>query len=103
MAEENFRYKTTIHGKPYTIIGHETRRQMDEVMKVFNDQLEQIKRLAPEISTEDSAVLLAVNAINDQLKKQERIFQLEEDLQAAEDKISQLTSGSKTKAPQEKR
>lgn len=77
MAEEKKRYKATIANQSYTIIGKESKRHMDMVIQLVNDQLNEIKQMSPQIDNEQAAILLAVNAISDQVKKQEEILKLE--------------------------
>lgn len=71
---EKIRYKALIGGKIYTIIGNEKKEQLDMVSKVLNQQLEELKSLSKDLSTEEAAILIAVNAINDQLKKQKELL-----------------------------
>ncbi|WDF83396.1 cell division protein ZapA [Lacticaseibacillus pabuli] len=68
MADEKRRYKATIAGKSYTLIGPGTSEQFDAVTTLLNDELAQIKRLQPSISTEDAAILLAFNALSDGIR-----------------------------------
>jgi cell division protein ZapA len=68
MAEEKRRYKAAIAGKHYTLIGPGSTQEFDAVTKMLNEQLDQINRLQPDISAEDAAILLAFNALADQVK-----------------------------------
>ncbi|MBO1308456.1 cell division protein ZapA [Enterococcus sp. 669A] len=70
------RYKATVAGQTYTIIGQETKQHMDMVLALVNEQLNEIKDLSPEITAEKAAILLAINAVSDQVKKQEELLQL---------------------------
>ena len=71
------RYKAIVAGQTYTIIGQESKQHMDMVTAVVNEQLEEILALSPEITQEKAAMLLAINAISDQIKKQEALMKLE--------------------------
>jgi cell division protein ZapA len=71
------RYKAIVAGQTYTIIGQETKQHMDMVTALVNEQLNEIMSLSPEITQEKAAMLLAINAVSDQLKKQEALMQLE--------------------------
>ncbi|MDT2737909.1 cell division protein ZapA [Enterococcus pseudoavium] len=71
------RYKAVVAGQTYTIIGQESKQHMDMVTAVVNEQLEEILALSPEITQEKAAMLLAINAISDQIKKQEALMKLE--------------------------
>ncbi|MBM7711314.1 MULTISPECIES: cell division protein ZapA [Enterococcus] len=71
------RYKAIVAGQTYTIIGQESKQHMDMVTALVNEQLEEILSLSPAITPEKAAMLLAINAISDQLKKQEALMKLE--------------------------
>ncbi|MFC6207407.1 MULTISPECIES: cell division protein ZapA [Levilactobacillus] len=68
MTEETHRFKAVIAGKSYTIVGQATDEHMRAVTELLNDQYKQLKELSPKISKEDAAILMAFNAISDQLK-----------------------------------
>ena len=78
MAKAKIRYKAVIANQSYTIIGQETSQHMDRVTRLVNEQLQEIRQMAPQISQEEAAILLAVNAISDQLKKQEELLTIRE-------------------------
>lgn len=71
------RYKAIVAGQTYTIIGQESKQHMDMVTALVNEQINEIMSLSPEITQEKAAMLLAINAISDQLKKQEALMKLE--------------------------
>ncbi|MFC6290247.1 cell division protein ZapA [Levilactobacillus angrenensis] len=68
MTEETHRFKAVIAGKSYTIVGQATDEHMRAVTEVLNQQFSQLKELSPNISKEDAAILMAFNAVSDQLK-----------------------------------
>ncbi|QMU07890.1 cell division protein ZapA [Levilactobacillus suantsaii] len=68
MTEQTHRFKAVIAGKPYTIVGQATDDHMRAVTTLLNEQFDQLKKVSPDISKEDAAVLMAFNAISDQLK-----------------------------------
>ncbi|WP_125584155.1 cell division protein ZapA [Levilactobacillus cerevisiae] len=68
MTEETHRFKAVIAGKSYTIVGQATDEHMRAVTAVLNEQFTQLKELSPNISKEDAAILMAFNAVSDQLK-----------------------------------
>ena len=89
------RYKAGINNQTYTIIGHESSQHMDMVTKLVNDQLKEIKGLSASINTEEAAILLAINAISDQLKKQEELLKLQKknrELKAQAQKANELAN-----------
>ena len=71
------RYKAIVASQTYTIIGQESKQHMDMVTALVNEQLNEIMSLSPEITQEKAAMLLAINAVSDQLKKQEALMKLE--------------------------
>ncbi|WP_246147742.1 cell division protein ZapA [Secundilactobacillus folii] len=62
------RFKAVIDGKSYTIVGNRSEAHMRAVTSLMNQQLAQLKKLAPDMSKEETAILLAFNAISDQLE-----------------------------------
>ena len=91
MAHEKTRYKAVIANQTYTIIGLETKHHMDIVTKLINEQLAELKQLSPQMDNEQAAILMAVNALSDQLKKQERILELEEETAELKKKMIKFT------------
>ncbi len=80
MVKEKTRYKAVIADQTYTIIGQESKQHMDLVTKLVNEQLAEIKHISPQTNDEQASVLLAINAISDQLKKQEKVLNLEQEV-----------------------
>ncbi|MCR8968651.1 cell division protein ZapA [Facklamia sp. 7083-14-GEN3] len=78
--EEKNRYKALIEGRVYTIVGHRSREHMDAVVQLLTQQLQQLKELDPNLTQEDRAILMAINAISDQITKEEKISVLEKKL-----------------------
>ena len=87
-SNEKTRYKAIIADHTYTIIGQESKQHMDLVTKIVNEQLAEIKHLSPH--TEQASVLLAINAISDQLKKQEYALKLEKQVADLKQKTIRL-------------
>ncbi|AIM24926.1 cell division protein ZapA [Melissococcus plutonius] len=79
-TKEKNRYKALIADNTYTIIGKETKQHMDCVIKLVNEQLIEIKHMSSQINDEQASILLAINAVSDQLKKQEKIIELEQQI-----------------------
>jgi len=68
MTEDTHRFKAVIAGKTYTIVGQATDEHMRAVTEVLNEQFTQLKQLSPNMSKEAAAILMAFNAVSDQLK-----------------------------------
>jgi len=77
MTEQKKRYKAVIANQSYTIIGRESKEHMDMVTRLVNDQLLEIMQLSPQTDQEQASILLAINAVSDQLKKQEKLWVLQ--------------------------
>lgn len=91
MAQEKKRYKAVVANQNYTIIGIESKRHMDMVTKLVNDQLNEIKDLSPQIDNEQAAILLSINSVSDQLKKQEQIIKLEKQVAELKERTIKVT------------
>lgn len=87
--EEKRRFKVTIAGRPYTIVGNRSDGHLNAVVELVNAQLQQLSELAPELSEADWSILMAVNAVSDQLLKEERIMALEAEIEALKAEKSQ--------------
>lgn len=72
------RFKAVIDGQTYTIVGNKSEAHMRAVTSIMNQQLTQLKKLAPDMTKEEAAVLIAFNAISDQLQKTAAYDQLKQ-------------------------
>lgn len=79
--DEKRRFNVTIAGRPYTIVGSRSEQHMEAVVELVNTQLSQLSELAPNLSIMDHSILMAVNAISDQLIKEAKIMELEEEVE----------------------
>lgn len=84
------RYKAQVAGKTYTIVGNRSTQHLDAVVELINGQLEQLSDLAPSLSVEDRSILMAINAVSDQIVKEDRIMELESRLEMAESEINRI-------------
>lgn len=80
MVHEKTRYKAVVADHTYTVIGHESKQHMDLVTQLVNEQLSEIRQISSQIDDEQASVLLAINSVSDQLKKQEHILRLEKEI-----------------------
>jgi cell division protein ZapA len=64
------RFEAKIMGKTYTITSEQDQAHMKAVVDLANQQLAQIANQSAQLTTEQAAVLLALNALSDQLKMQ---------------------------------
>lgn len=84
------RYKAKVGDQTYTIIGKESKQHMDIVIKVVNEQLTEIRQLSEDIDQEQAAILLAINAISDQVKKQTEIIKLQKQITELKQQVAHL-------------
>lgn len=82
--QEKQRHQVKINGKEYVILSQKSQEHIELVAEMVNQQLEHLAEMAPELSLIDQTILLAVNAISDQVDKEERMMDLEAELKAIE-------------------
>ena len=80
MNEQVRRFKVEIDGQTYTVIGKHSPEHMKAVVDTVEEQLNQIKEMMPSLSKEKAAILIALNAVSDQLEKQAQLNQLNDKL-----------------------
>lgn len=78
--EDKRRFKALINGKEYTIVGHKSAQHLNAVVDLLNNQLDQLGEIDPNLSVADRSILIAVNAISDQLAKEYEIMNLQTQL-----------------------
>ncbi|KRM25862.1 hypothetical protein FC65_GL000229 [Ligilactobacillus acidipiscis DSM 15836] len=71
MSADKKRFKMQIANKNYVVIGDSTSEHMRAVSQLVNEQMTEI--MAANVNREDAAILLAINAVSDQLKKQKEL------------------------------
>ncbi|UQS86786.1 cell division protein ZapA [Nicoliella spurrieriana] len=79
MSETKKRFKAKIGNRTYTFVGKSSMEHMHAVTDLMNKQLSQLNQLSASVSYEDAMVLLAFNAISDQLKLQGELDELKTD------------------------
>lgn len=78
--EEKRRFKAKINGKEYTIIGQKSAQHLNAVVDIVNQQLDQLASLDESLSVADRSILMAINAVSNQLSQEQRILDLEAQL-----------------------
>ncbi|PRY75180.1 cell division protein ZapA [Alkalibacterium olivapovliticus] len=81
MPEGKRRYKATINGESYTIVGPKSQEHMKTVAETVDEQLVQLKQLTKGLSSEKQAILLAINTVSDQLTMQKELAELKEKME----------------------
>ncbi|WP_024625114.1 cell division protein ZapA [Lactiplantibacillus fabifermentans] len=79
MTANKRRFKAEIDGHIYTIIGTASDRHMQTVTRMMNEQIKQLKKLAPDMNDQEIATLIAFNAISDQVDKQAELLKMQTD------------------------
>lgn len=81
MRNEKKRIKVEINGRDYTIVGDKTTAHVKLVADTINKQIEEITSMSSTLSKEEQAILMAVNAISDQIEMHKKMLELEEKLE----------------------
>lgn len=90
MTEEKRRHKTTIAGRPYTIIASKTPEHLQAVADLVEEQISQIQKAMPVLDIEQRSVLVAVNAVSQSLDRQQELDQLKERIAQLEKEREEL-------------
>lgn len=88
MSNNKIRYKATIAGKEYTIIGARSVKHMQVVERTVDNQLKQIEQLTKGLEPERRAVLAAVNAVSDQIEMQIKVQEMEAEIEQLKQQLS---------------
>lgn len=80
MTTEKRRVKVIIDEKEYTIISNKSATHIKLVAETINKQLAELNELSNNLSKEEQAILIAVNAVSDQIDSHNQMIQLEEGL-----------------------
>ncbi|WP_161878658.1 cell division protein ZapA [Alkalibacterium sp. MB6] len=86
MPEEKSRYKAVIDGETYTIVGPKSQKHMQVVAETVDEQLTQLKVMTKGLDKEKRAILLAINAVSDQLTMRKEMEEIKEKLKQMEEK-----------------
>ncbi|WP_034550908.1 cell division protein ZapA [Carnobacterium funditum] len=89
MSQGKIRYKATIAGKTYTIIGARSEAHLKMVAETVNTQMRQIESLSKDLDPERRAVLAAVNAVSDQFNMQIKLDEIQSKLNEMEIKLKE--------------
>lgn len=73
-------FDAKIANKHYTIKGDKSPDHMKAVVDLVNQQLEQLSQLDPTLTLTDRSLLMAVNAVSDQLAQETKIIALEQEV-----------------------
>lgn len=90
MSQGKIRYKATIAGKSYTIIGARPEAHLKMVAETVDVQMRQIENLSKDLDPERRAVLAAVNAVSDQYEMQIKLAKLEKKVHELESQLKQI-------------
>ncbi|WP_313469431.1 cell division protein ZapA [Carnobacterium sp.] len=90
MSQGKIRYKATIAGKSYTIIGARPEAHLKMVAETVDEQMRQIENLSKDLDPERRAVLAAVNAVSDQYEMQIKLAKLEKKVDELESQLKQI-------------
>ncbi|WP_225743576.1 cell division protein ZapA [Marinilactibacillus sp. Marseille-P9653] len=88
MPEEKRRFKAEIAGETYTIVGPRSEQHMKTVAQTVDEQMNQLKEMTKGLDSEKRAILMAINAVSDQLEMKKKIVKLEERINELENERS---------------
>lgn len=80
MSADKKRVKVFIAGKEYTIVGEKSAAHIHLVAETINEQLEQLSELSTDLTKEEQSILIAVNAVSDQLDSHQQMLELEDEI-----------------------
>lgn len=78
MTNEKRRSKVVINDKEYTIVGNKSAAHVELVAETINKQIDELNSLSRKLSKEEQAILMAVNAVSDQIESHKKMIELEE-------------------------
>lgn len=80
MVNQKRRTKVEINDREYTIVGDKSTAHIKLVAETINKQIEELTSLSSNLSKEEQAILMAVNAVSDQIEMNIKMIELEEEL-----------------------
>lgn len=87
MANERNRTKVMINDQEYTVVGNKSSAHVELVAQTVNEQLTELKQLSNnKLSVEEQAILMAINAVSDQIETHKKMIEMEEKLNKLTDK-----------------
>lgn len=96
MTDNKQRYKTTIAGRTYTIVAKKSEKHLKTVSELANVRINQLKDLMPKLDIEQRAILVAVNAISENITKQAELNELKGLLDTIEKSLEQQKKRNQT-------
>ena len=84
MVYEKRRTKVVINDREYTIIGNKSTAHVKLAADTINKQIEDLNHLSSTLSKEEQAILIAVNAVSDQIELHEKMIELEKKVEEFE-------------------
>lgn len=86
MVNQKRRTKVEINDREYTIVGEKSTAHVKLVAETINKQIEELTSLSSSLSKEEKAILMAVNAVSDQIETNLKMLELEEELERLRDR-----------------
>lgn len=103
MPQKKQRYRATVAGKTYTILGTKSHHHMHSVIKLLNQQWDELATVAKKTSDTEKAILLAINAVSLQLDQQAEIERLKEEVSRLTVQAAAPKTTRKAAIPQERK
>ena len=77
---EKTRITVEIYGQQYVVVGHESKEHIRQVARIVDDKMREIGRRNPSLTTNQLAVLTAINAVHEYMKLKEKVKELEQEI-----------------------
>ena len=81
MVNQKRRTKVEINDREYTIVGEKSTAHVKLVAETINKQIKELTSLSSSLSKEEKAILMAVNAVSDQVETNLKMLELEKELE----------------------
>ena len=81
MVNQKRRTKVEINDREYTIVGEKSTAHVKLVAETVNKQIKELTSLSSSLSKEEKAILMAVNAVSDQVETNLKMLELEKELE----------------------
>ena len=81
MVYQKRRTKVEINDREYTIVGEKSTAHVKLVAETINKQIKELTSLSSSLSKEEKAILMAVNAVSDQVETNLKMLELEKELE----------------------
>lgn len=95
MLQSLNRAKVIIDNEEYTVISNYSNRHVNAATELLNDEIEQLKKLVPELDDKKRAILLALNTVSKQIVLEQEVQRLNKQLKRLQIEAQSQQTGSR--------